>query len=73
MKADEPRVVVYSFGQSLKPAPNSLVTTPGRYFGLCTNYQVTGESATRTLLRFDGPPREPRTVVEDHRTLFPSN
>ena len=73
MKADEPRVVVYSFGQSLKPAPNSLVTTPGRYFGLCTNYQVTGESATRTLLRFDGPPREPRTLVEDHRTLFPSN
>ena len=73
LRADEPRVVVYSFGQSLTPAQNSLVTAPGRYYGLCTNYQVTGESATKTLLRFDGPTRDLRAVVEDHRILFPSN
>src|SRR5262249_56531396 len=41
--ADEPRFVIYSYGQSLKPAERSLVTS-GAFFGLCTNYQVTAES-----------------------------
>lgn len=69
------RVVVYSYGQSLRPAPNSIVTRPGPFFGLCTNYVVTGEYATRTVLRFDGPPipGELRAIVEDHRVLDPEN
>jgi hypothetical protein len=73
LRADEPRVVVYSYGQSLKPALNSLVTKPGFYYGLCTNYQITGEYVTKTTLRFDGSPGNLRTVVEDHRVLYPSN
>ena len=73
LRADEPRVVVYSYGQSLKPALNSLITKPGLYYGLCTNYQITGEYVTKTTLRFDGSPGNLRTVVEDHRVLYPSN
>ncbi len=73
LRADEPRVVVYSYGQSLKPALNSLITKPGLYYGMCTNYQITGEYVTKTTLRFDGSPGNLRTVVEDHRVLYPSN
>jgi hypothetical protein len=75
LRTDEPRVVIYAFGQSLKPAPNSIVTRPGVFFGLCTNYVVTGEFATRTVVRFDGAPRpgQLKPVVEDHRVLTPEN
>ncbi len=73
MKADEPRVTVYSFAQTLKPAANSLVTTPGLFYGLCTNYQVTAEYATKTILRLDGPPRDLKTVIEDQRVIYPGN
>ncbi len=67
--------MIYSFGQSLKPAPNSFVTRPGVFFGLCTNYVVVGEFATRTVVRFDGVPRagQLKPVVEDHRVLTPEN
>ncbi len=75
LRTDEPRVVVYAFGQALKPAPNSIVTRPGPFFGLCTNYVVTSEFATRTAVRFDGAPRSGQlhTVIEDHRVLPPEN
>src|SRR5581483_2816135 len=54
-----PRFVIYAYGQALKPADRSLVTS-GPYFGLCTNYQVTAEVATRTVVRIDGVPvRQP--------------
>jgi hypothetical protein len=69
---------VYCFGQSLKPAANSLITAPGVFYGMCTNYQVTGEFATKSVLRFDGVPNTRgnaglRAVIEDHRALFPTN
>ena len=51
------RFAVYGWGQSLSPAPRSLVTTPGATFQLCTNYQVTGETLTKTIFRL-----EPRIV-----------
>lgn len=73
LRSEEPRVVVYSFGQTLKPAANSLVTRPGRFYGISTNYQITGEYATKTVLRFDGPVGNLVPVVEDHRVLYPSN
>jgi len=75
LRTDEPRVVIYAYGQSLKPAPNSIVTRPGVFYGLCTNYVVTGEFATRTVVRFDGAPRsgQLKPVVEDHRVLTPDN
>jgi hypothetical protein len=55
-----PRYVVYSYGQTLKPAPNGIYTgsTPladgESVFGMVTNYQVTAESATRAVIRIDG-------------------
>lgn len=45
-----PRFVVYSFGQTLHPADHSLVTG-GQFNGLCTNYQITAETATRAVVR----------------------
>jgi hypothetical protein len=53
LKEDEPYVVIYAFGQSLRPAENSIVKTPGPYRGLCTNYGVTGEMATKTAVRIE--------------------
>jgi len=55
LRAGEPRFVIYAFGQSLKPADRSIVTS-GPFFGLCTNYQITAEVATRTVLRVEGSP-----------------
>ena len=75
LRTEEPRVVIYAYGQALRPAPNSIVTRPGVFFGLCTNYAVAGEFATRTVVRFDGSPvpGQLRPVVEDHRILTPEN
>ncbi len=67
---DMPRVVVYAWGQSLKPAPNSVVLS-GAYRGMVTNYSVVSEHLTRTVLRFEGGPRNPRAVVENF-TVIPS-
>jgi hypothetical protein len=50
-----PRFVIYSFGQTLHPADHSLVIG-GQYNGLCTNYQITAESATRAVVRVEGSP-----------------
>jgi hypothetical protein len=76
LKAEEPRYVIYSWAQTLKPAPGAVVTAPGPFFGLSTNYVVTGEFATKTVLRFEGAlstnapvTQTLRTVVEDHRVL----
>ncbi|HEV2455021.1 MAG TPA: hypothetical protein VGY98_12220, partial [Verrucomicrobiae bacterium] len=50
-----PRYVVYCYGQTLKPAPNGLVSS-GQFFGMCTNYQVTAESAARVVIEVQNPP-----------------
>ncbi len=69
LKADDmPRVVIYAWGQSLKP--NSVVLS-GEYRGMVTNYTVVSEHATRTVLRIEGGPRNPRVVVENY-TVLPS-
>ncbi|MEY4917316.1 MAG: hypothetical protein RL616_1229 [Verrucomicrobiota bacterium] len=44
-----PRYVVYSYGQTLKPAPGGTVLS-SPYFQLVTNYQVVAESATRAVI-----------------------
>jgi hypothetical protein len=52
------RYVIYSYGQTLKPAPNGVVTGGPNLangtspFGMVTNYQVVAESATRTVVQF---------------------
>jgi len=66
-----PRYVIYCYGQALKPAPNSLVTS-GTYFGMCTNYQVVAESAVRAVIRVDGANTPtPHVVVESYNPLPP--
>lgn len=54
LKRDEPRLAIYSFGQSLRPAPGSVVTEPGPFFQMPTNYMITGEYVTKTLMRLEG-------------------
>jgi hypothetical protein len=50
--ANSPRYVIYCYGQTLKPAQNGIVTG-GSLFGICTNYQVVAEAATRAVVRID--------------------
>ncbi len=75
--AGDRRFVIYAFGQSLKPAPQSILTG-GPYRGLVTNYEVSGELATRTVMRVElddrnNPPAAPlpRAVVETFNILPP--
>lgn len=73
---EAPRFVIYTYGQALKPAVRSVVTS-GPYFGLCTNYQIAAEVATRAVVRIDGAqpvpgqPYRPRAVVENFNVLPP--
>jgi hypothetical protein len=62
-----PRFVIYSFGQTLHPADHSLVIG-GTFNGLCTNYQITAESATRAVVRVEGTadPQYTNDVVNPH-------
>jgi hypothetical protein len=74
LKEDEPYVVIYSYGQSLKPAERSRVTAPGVYFNLCTNYQITGEVLTKTAVRLEQFQRQVtntyyRGIVESYNLL----
>jgi hypothetical protein len=53
-----PRYVIYCYGQTLKPAPNGVVTSGPNLanglspFGMVTNYQVVAETATRAVVQF---------------------
>jgi hypothetical protein len=55
VRVDEPRFVVYSYGQTLKPANHSILTS-GSLFGMCTNYQITAEVVTRAVVKVIGSP-----------------
>ena len=65
-----PRFVVYAYGQTLRPANNSILTS-GSFSGMCTNYQVTAETATRAVIRVEGAPKNPHVVVEQYNVLPP--
>jgi len=80
-----PRFVVYAYAQALHPAEHSIVTG-GPFSGLCTNYQVAAETATRAVVRLEGSPNPvytkaspdlfgnyypPRLVVEQFNVLPP--
>jgi hypothetical protein len=72
---EAPRFTIYAYGQALKPAPRSIVLS-GTYAGLCTNYQITAEFATRTVVRMDVETNsagrlEPRAVIESYNILGP--
>jgi hypothetical protein len=67
-----PRYVIYCYGQALKPAANSLVTSGGNSFGMCINYQVVAESAGRAVVRVEGAGTPaPHIVVESFNPLPP--
>jgi hypothetical protein len=72
LKCDHtPRFVLYTFGQTLKPAPHSIVQN-GTFAGLCTNYQIVAEAATRTVIRFEGVQRSlPGILPPAITTLHP--
>jgi hypothetical protein len=90
LKVGDTRFVVYAFGQSLKPAPNlpdyASVVASGPYAGMVINYQITGEVATRSVVRVDferelNPAstnylkfdyRKPHAVVESFNVLPPN-
>ena len=68
LKVGDARYVVYAFGQALKPADKSIVTT-GPFFGMCTNYQVTGEVYTRAVVKLEGTAVQPRPVILNYSLL----
>jgi len=81
LRVGTPRYVIYSYGQTLKPAPNGIYLGPGQFFGMATNYQVMSEMATRAVVRLDtartnGPGgtimmTPPRAVIEQFNILPP--
>ncbi len=69
LKPDEPRFVVYAFGQALREAPNSVYLGSGVFNRLCTNYQVKAEFVTKTVIRLEGTIAQPRAVIESYNEL----
>ena len=55
LRVGTPRYAIFAYGQALKPADHSIVQS-GQFFGMPTNYQITGEVMTRTIVRFDNMP-----------------
>ena len=53
LRLGTPRYVIYSWGQTLKPATGGIVTAGGNFFGMVTNYQVVSEFATRAVVHFN--------------------
>jgi hypothetical protein len=67
------RYVIYCYGQALRPGGSSALVESSGFFGLCTNYQVTAESATRVVLRVEGAnTKSPHIVVESVTPLPPN-
>ena len=46
LRVGEPRYVIYSYGQALKPARDGTYLGAGSLFGIVTNYQVVAERAS---------------------------
>lgn len=69
VQGDPQRYVIYSYGQALKEAPNSVYLGAGDFNQLCTNYQVKAEFVTKSVIRFEGNPSQPRAVVESYNEL----
>lgn len=70
LRLGEPRVVIYAYGQSLAPAKNSLNLDPD-YYQVVTNYQVTGEFVTRSVVGFEGNLTNLNAVVVESKVLPP--
>lgn len=70
---DTPRYAIYCYGQTLRPAANSIVTTGN--IGLVTNYQIMAESTARAIVRVDklvtASGTNYSTVIESYDQLPP--
>jgi hypothetical protein len=78
LKADSvPRFVIYAFGQTLKPESTRAIVKSGPFAGLCTNYQIVAEAATRTVVRFEGVQpylgANPPAIINLHPVIESSN
>jgi len=71
VRLGDTRFVVYSYGQTLRPAPHSIYLNSGPFFGMCTNYQITAEVATRAVVRIEGAPTNSHVVIENYNVLPP--
>ena len=77
LKAGDSRFVVYAYGQALKPADGSILTSDTLINGknvaarTCTNYQVTAEVGVRAVIRVEGTAANPQTVIESFNVLPP--
>jgi hypothetical protein len=69
LRVGRPRYVIYAYGQSLKPADHSVVSG-GPFYGTCTNYQITGEVVTRTVVRFE--PATPLSPTNVYTAMDPT-
>ncbi len=85
MLEQNPRLAIYAYGQSLRPAERGVYVSPGPYQLMVTNYQITGEVASRTVVRIEGIPENgllprplppgappqvtPRAIIESFRLL----
>jgi hypothetical protein len=71
LKLGLPQFVVYGYGQSLKPKD---IYFGAANFGICTNYQITSEFLTRTVLHVVGDPLAANArVVVDSYNILPGN
>ena len=77
--------MIYAYGQSLRPAERGVYVGGGTFQGMVTNYQITGEVASRAVVRIDGLPEpgmlprplpagaptlvSPRVVVEEFKLI----
>ncbi len=62
-----------SAGLMFRKGENSVVSRPGQYYGMCTNYAVVGEVFTKTTYKieekWEGTNQVFRAVVEDYQVL----
>lgn len=65
LKVGEPRFIIWAYGQSLRPAPNGLYLGANN-FGICTNYQITGESLVRMVCHVVETNGAPKIVVDNY-------
>ncbi len=71
LRADEPRIVVYAYGQTLAPAGRP-VMVPGQNdvnYQVYTNYQIMSEVLTKHVLRIDGAPTNTAVVPESYQVI----
>ena len=77
LKSGDSRFVVYAYGQALKPADGSILTSDTMINGkniparTCVNYQVTAEVGVRAVIRVEGTWDHPLTVIESFNILPP--